>query len=121
MQGLMKINLRSRLANKVYLQIAEGQAETFDQLFDLVKKSDYEQFLSNTKLSLKVQSKHSQLSSLRTVQSVAHKAVLESITSFGKEEENASELFLNIENNIASLYLNSSGAALHQRGRRKQT
>ncbi len=121
MQGIMKINLRSRLANKAYLQIAEGKAETFDQLFDLVKKSDYGQFLSNTKLSLKVQSKHSQLSSLRTIQSVAHKALLESIAQFGKEEESASELFLSIENNIARLYLNTSGTALHQRGRRKQT
>lgn len=121
MQGMMTINLRSRLANKVFIQLAEGKAETFDQLFDLVKKSDYGQFLSNTNLSFKVQSKHSQLSSLRTIQSVAHKALLESIAHFGKEEASASELFLNIENDIASLYLNTSGTALHQRGRRKQT
>lgn len=121
MQGLMKINLRSRLANKVYLQIAEGRAENFDQLFNLIKSSDYGQFLSNTKLTLKVQSKHSQLSSLRTIQSVAHKALLDSITHFGKEEGGTAELFLNIDHNIARLYLNTSWTALHQRGRRKQT
>lgn len=121
MQGMMTINLRSRLANKVFIQLAEGKAETFDQLFDLVKKSDYGQFLSNTKISLKVQTKHSQLSSSRSIQSIAHKALLESIQQFGQEREEVSELLLVIDKNLAKLYLNSSGPALHQRGYRLQT
>lgn len=121
MQGMMTINLRSRLANKVFIQLAEGKAETFDQLFDLVKKSDYGQFLSNTKISLKVQTKHSQLSSSRSIQSVAHKALLESIQQFGQENQEVSELLLVIDKNLAKLYLNSSGPALHQRGYRLQT
>ncbi|PZM87253.1 MAG: hypothetical protein DLD55_02295, partial [candidate division SR1 bacterium] len=121
MQGMMTINLRSRLANKVFIQLAEGKAETFDQLFDLVKKSDYGQFLSNTKISLNVQTKHSQLSSSRSIQSVAHKALLESIQQFGQERDEVSELLLVIDKNLAKLYLNSSGPALHQRGYRLQT
>lgn len=121
MHGMMKINFRSRIANKVFIQLCEGEAKTFDQLFDLMKHSSYEHYLSNTNLSLKVQTKYSQLSSTRTVQSIAHKALLEWIKSFGKEETQTTELFLNIENNKATLYLNTSGASLHQRGYRKQT
>lgn len=118
---MMKINFRSRLANKVFIQLAEGRAENFDELFALVKNSTYSQYLSNTKLTLKVQMKHSQLSSTRSIQSVAHKALLESIHHFGQETEEVSELLLVIEKNIAKLYLNTSGAALHQRGYRIQT
>jgi putative N6-adenine-specific DNA methylase len=80
---MLKINYLSRIANKVYIQIAEGSAKTFDELFEIVKISDYAQFSSNNNLSLKVEcNKSSILSSTRAIQSVAHKAILESITRF---------------------------------------
>lgn len=117
----MRINFFSRIANKVYLEIATWYAQNFDQLFDLVKKSNYSQYLSNSKISLKVQTKNSQLSSVRTIQSVAHKALLESIAQFWKEEPFSTDFFLMLEDNIAHLYLNTSGAALYQRWYRQQT
>lgn len=118
--GMYRINLHSRLANKVYLQIAAGEAKTFDELFEQVKKSSYGQWISNTNISIKVASRFSQLTSLRTIQSVAHKAVLESVKNFGKEESFTTDLLLILENNQLSLFLNTSGASLHQRGYRSQ-
>lgn len=96
---MYQINLWSRLANKVYIQLVSGEARTFDQLFDLIKKSDYPQRTSNTNITLKVNIQSSQLSSQRTVQSVAHKALLESIVRIGKQQENTDELMLFLEKN----------------------
>ena len=121
MHGMMKINYWSRIANKVFIQLCKDEARTFDQLFDLIKNSSYSQYLSNTHIELKVQTKSSQLSSVRSIQSVAHKALLESIKNFGDEASRITELLLTLENNSATLYLNTSGTALHQRGYRKQT
>ena len=96
---MYQINLWSRLANKVYIQLVSGEARTFDQLFDLIKKSDYPQRTNNTNITLKVNIQSSQLSSQRTVQSVVHKALLESIARIGKQQENTDELMLFLEKN----------------------
>ncbi|MFC2695516.1 MAG: class I SAM-dependent RNA methyltransferase [Candidatus Absconditicoccaceae bacterium] len=120
MYNMMRINFWSRLANKVFIELASGEAKDFNQLFNLIKGSAYGQYLSNTKLSLKIQTKNSMLSASRAIQSVAHKALLESIANFGKEESFTTELLLSIENNKAHLYLNSSGTALYQRGYKTQ-
>ena len=120
MYNMMKINFWSRLANKVFIELASGEAKDFNQLFNLIKWSTYGQYLSNTKLSLKIQTKNSMLSASRAIQSVAHKALLESIANFWKEENFTTELLLSIENNKAHLYLNSSWTALYQRGYKTQ-
>ena len=99
LKGMYQINLWSRLANKVYIQLVSGEARTFDQLFDLIKKSDYPQRTNNTNITLKVNIQSSQLSSQRTVQSVAHKALLESIARIGRQQENTDELMLFLEKN----------------------
>lgn len=121
LKGLYTINLRSRLANKVYVQLASGKVSTFDELFTLIKNSSYGLRSSNTNITLKIKTIHSQLSAPRSIQSIAHKALLESIKHFGKAEETQNELFLLLEHNQANLYLNTSGSSLHQRGYRTQT
>jgi len=116
MDGVMKINYLSRLANKVFIKITWGEAKNFDELFDVIKNSEYSQYSSNKSLSLKVECKDSILSSTRAIQSVAHKAVLENISHFWKEEKYIEELLLINDHNYVSLYLNSSWKALYQRG-----
>lgn len=118
-KGMMKINYLSRLANKVYIQLATWEAKTFDELFNIVKHSDFSQFSSNTNISLKVEIKNSILSSTRTVQSVTHKAILENIAHFWKEETYTEELLLINTNNHVTLYINTSWKALYQRGYKK--
>jgi 23S rRNA G2445 N2-methylase RlmL len=78
-KGIYAINLRSRIANKVYLIVAEKELLTFDQLFDTVAAIDRKHYLSTGNISVQVTTKHSQLSSQRTIQSVAHKAILTSL------------------------------------------
>jgi putative N6-adenine-specific DNA methylase len=127
LEVLYRLNLWSRIANKVYVLLGEGEITTFDQLFDLVVALPRNDYLpSSAQLSLQVTTKNSQLSSERTIQSVAHKAILTSLashTSHPKKDQPKTEftIFLHLQNNHLNVYLNTSGASLHQRGWRKQT
>lgn len=119
MKGMMEINYHSRLANKVYVQLTEWRGMNFDELFNLIKTCNYSQYLSNTNISIKVESKNSKLSSIRAIQSVSHKALLESISRFWTDEKHVNDLLLIIDYDIAKLYLNTSWAALYQRWYKK--
>ncbi|MDR2415535.1 MAG: hypothetical protein LBD75_02765 [Candidatus Peribacteria bacterium] len=122
---LYRLNLWSRIANKVYVMIGEGKITTFDQLFQLIIALPWENYLPPTaQLSLQVVTKNSQLSSERTIQSVAHKAILTALTQQSSVLSSSAEkftIFLHLQENHLKVYLNTSGASLHQRGRRKQT
>ena len=138
-QGIPLINLRSRIANKVFLLMGEKEVMTFDALFDFVQSLAWKEYLQTDNISLKVTTKNSQLSAIRTLQSVAHKAILSSLQiplmrapheATGKGEKGGSiqktppssqvEIFLHLEENQAKMLLNTSGASLHQRGYRTQ-
>jgi len=119
MKWMMKINYHSRLANKVYIQLAEWKTTSFDELFNLIKSCNYSQYTSNTNISIKAESKNSVLSSTRAIQSVSHKALLESIARFWITEKHIDDLLLVIDNNITRFYLNTSWTALYQRKYKK--
>ena len=108
MKAMMKINYHSRLANKVYIQLTEWKTTNFDELFNLIKSCDYSQYTSNSNISIKVETKNSILSSTRAIQSVSHKALLESISKFWVEEKHINDLLLIIDHDITKLYLNTS-------------
>lgn len=80
--GLYQINLRSRIANKVYIILDQKEILNFDQLFDSVSAIDRKSYLPSANISIQVTTKNSQLTSQRTIQSVAHKAVLNKLSSF---------------------------------------
>jgi putative N6-adenine-specific DNA methylase len=148
--GIYQLNLRSRIANKVFLIMGESEVQTFDQLFAVVASLPWNDYLTSSHLSLQVTTKNSQLSSERTIQSVAHKAILSTTppalraTSPDREENSKTanefqntvyppdrgdtakprgvvQIFLHLENNHLKICLNTSGPSLHQRGWRKQT
>ncbi|MDR0651646.1 MAG: hypothetical protein LBG59_10055 [Candidatus Peribacteria bacterium] len=124
---LYRLNLWSRIANKVYVMVGEGKITTFDQLFQFMVDLPWAEYLPPTaQLSLQVITKNSQLFSERTIQSVAHKAILTSLASHivHKQRElpmTEFTIFLHLQEDFLNIYLNTSGASLHQRGRRKHT
>ena len=85
-KGIYQLNLRSRIANKVYLILGEATVESFDQLFDFVVSLPRKEYLLSPDLSLQVVTKNSQLSSERSIQSVAHKAIITPLLKGGESE-----------------------------------
>ncbi len=127
-RGMYQINLRSRVANKVYQILGEGRVRTFDQLFDLIFHLDWQNYFSSPEeISIEVVSKNSQLQSKRTIQSIAHKSIIKSlgITSASIAAKNTQHqqktVLIHLENDFARVMINTSGTSLHERGWRTQT
>jgi len=72
----MHINIRSRIANKVWLQLGKGKTDDFDMFFDLVHAIDWKKYVSDGQaVTVEVTTKNSILSSTRTLQSLTNKAI----------------------------------------------
>jgi len=123
---MMKVNIWSRIANKVYLEAAFGPCLDFDQLFDLVQSVDWQQYINEWQnIVVSVHSKWSKLESTRTIQAITNKSIFKKISPDAKREIDTSketvEIFVMILNDQASIFINSSWSPLHQRGYRTQT
>lgn len=83
-------------------------------------------FFSPEEISIEVVSKKSQLHSTRTIQSIAHKAIIKSLgdTSTPKSVKNTESVqktvLIHLENDFVRVMINTSGASLHERGWRTQ-
>ena len=124
LRWIYQINIWSRIANKVYLLLAEGVSKTFDELFDLtswfINRSWYISHIDEISISVSI--KKSQLTSSKTVQSISHKAIINSIkdqSETGSQEKK--EILIHIENDQAKIFVNTSWKALYQRWYRTQT
>ena len=76
-KDIYRINLWSRIANKVYAVMWEDKITNFDQLFDFVLSLNWNSlFVQTTQFSLHASCKNSQIMSEKSLVSVAHKAIL---------------------------------------------
>ena len=122
--GMMIINLQSRIASKVYIQVNEPTfCDTFDHLFLLTQDIDRTQRLPASEfLSITAHSFQSTLMSEKTIQSIVHKAILTQVMTHSTPLKHPTpdpyEIMVQCINNKATLFLNSSGTWLHKRGYR---
>lgn len=126
--AIAKINLRSRVGNKVYLRLEKMKITTFDALFEMItniNRSEY--ILKQSPIIITASSKNSQLSSTPAIQSIVKKAIIKKLLD-GKEdkrEENKGmrwiEIHIHFEDNDCSLLLNTTGESLHKRWYRQTT
>jgi putative N6-adenine-specific DNA methylase len=122
-----KINLWSRVGNKVYLLLAEEENVTdFDTMFDIIKNISWKKyFKKNFPIVVKTNSVRSDLFAARTIQILWKKAIVKSLVwndTLVKEDENLEkmEILILIIDNKLRVLLNTSGNALHMRGYRTQ-
>jgi len=124
-KDIYRINLWSRIANKVYAVMWEDKITNFDQLFDFILSLNWNSlFVQTTQFSLHASCKNSQIMSEKSLVSVAHKAILTSLNVLEdtKTDPNKSqEVFLFMSWNNLKVCINTSWASLHQRWWRTQT
>lgn len=141
---IYEINLRSRIANKVYLQLWKSEnIKTFDQLFDLIYSLDYSKYFQSwQKISISASSQNSQLTSIPSIQSISQKAIIKKTShsdtavlqveesryknnildsSLRSEWQANFEIFIFLQNNTCLVFLNTSWISLHNRWYRKNT
>lgn len=126
---IAKANICLRTAQRVMIQLSQFKASTFEELFQGIKSVNYAKFIKpNYKFTIaKAKSVKSKLTSIPTIQSIAKKAMAERLKLlFNADilpEDSKVEIPFNIliQNDIASLYIDTSGSSLHKRGYRELT
>lgn len=125
--GIIRCNLWSRIANKVFIETArKADITDFDTLFNLVHSVSREKYLYLwSDISIKTFSTNSTLNSLTTIQSIGHKAILKRLEEKWdiviKKAHTIFEIQIHINNNECSVFLNTSGNGLHERWYRKES
>lgn len=124
--ALAKINLRSRIANKVYLIVGEWIAPTFERLFDLVGRVERKKYIKDQQpFTVNARSNKSMLTSLPAIQSMGKKSISKKLT--GNEDrreedpmQTSLEIVLSLDKDNLQILLNTTGDSLHRRGYRTQ-
>lgn len=121
---MARANMFLRTANRVYINIAEFSAETFDELFDNTIQIEWEHILPQAaKIIVDAKSVKSKLFALTAIQKICKKAIVERLKSKFHIQSLAEtgepyhiEISLFSDNVIVAL--DTSGEGLHKRGYR---
>ena len=122
--AVAKLNVNLRTADRVYIKIAEFNAETFDDLFDGVNGVRWEDYFpKNAKVIVNGKCVRSKLFAISACQSIVKKAVVERLCrAYGvpriDENGNVYGLEFRIFKDKCELLLDTTGTGLHKRGYR---
>ena len=119
-----RANLWLRTADRVLLIVGEGEAHSFEDLFQLVFSLPWEDYLpENARFPVNGKCARSQLMSVRDCQAITKKAIVERMkrhykTTWFPETGAEYPIDVSIHGNMARLTIDTSGAALNRRGYR---
>lgn len=120
------INIWSRVANRVGVVVVDEQITDRDSLFDAVNAVDRSQYVSMDRgVTIRAHGYHSVLHSERTMQSIIHKAIIQSLA--GDEHRHIDDgnirqvVSVSIVGDRTQVVVDASGDALYQRGYRLDT
>ena len=123
--AIAKTNLWLRCADRVYWKITEFRAVNFDELFENVKSLNWKDILpKDAQFPISsIHVKDSKLFSKSDCQSIIKKAIVENLKQVYHVERFAEtgaffSIRVQIINDIVSVWIDTSGEALHKRGYR---
>ena len=120
--AMVRANLCSRLAQRVYILLAEFRAADFDTLFEGVRAIDWSAYLAeDDAFPVKGGTLDSTLTSVPACQKIIKKAIVEKLrqtyrTDWFEESGGVHQIVFRIFKNRVSILLDSTGAALNKRG-----
>ena len=118
-EDAVKLNMALRSATRVYSLIAEGYADNFDALYELVRAVPFEDFLpSDARVVVNAKSHRSALFALSAIQRVVKRALCDRMGGTMAESGKTYYLRCVINENRALLLLDTTGESLHKRGYR---
>ncbi len=121
---LARANLNLRTGERVLLEVGRTKCETFNELFEGVKAMPWEQFLPvNGAFPVKGHALNSKLHSIPDCQSIVKKAIVERLrqkyhVDWFQEDKEKYQVQFAIQDDVAVLSIDTSGAGLHKRGYR---
>jgi putative N6-adenine-specific DNA methylase len=120
-RALAAANIMLRSADRVSLLLKEFEASAFESVYEAVRSVPWENYLKKeSKIIVQAKSVKSRLSSEPALQSVAKKAVVDSLLnryhgSVLPETGFPARILIRILKDRARLFINASGEALHKR------
>lgn len=119
-QEVAMLNLWSRVANKVYIELACKKVDSFDNLFDLVSSVDWKYYIRDyNPIIVNAATTRSSLESEKTIQSITKKAIVKQLSGDAIRQElyNIPEIsiLVLIIDGEAKIMLNTTWEALHKR------
>jgi len=121
-----RANINLRTGERVLLVVGETKADTFDMLFEGVRGMAWEKYIPmDGEFPVKGHSLGSKLHSIPDCQKIVKKAIVEKLKAkykveWLKESGAKYQVQVAIMNDIAVLYIDTSGTGLHKRGYRPQ-
>lgn len=120
---MIRVNLWSRVWNKVYEVLAESsKIDNFDKLYDLVWQINFKKYFHHDyPIVVKTKSINSMLDSTPAIQKITKKSIIDNITDkswkkvFENEDLENFEIMVLIIDDNAKILLNTSWEALHKR------
>ncbi|MDD5017364.1 MAG: class I SAM-dependent RNA methyltransferase [Eubacteriales bacterium] len=122
--SIAKANIRLRSADRVYIEIARFDAESFDALFEGVRAVELERYIpKDAQFIVNADSVKSRLFSVSDIQSICKKAAATRLmekyhTSVLHETGQRYDIHIKILGDTVSVCLNTSGPGLNRRGYR---
>lgn len=126
-EDLARANINLRSGERVQILLARFHAETFDELFEGVRRIPLEEFIGRQEaFPVKGWSLNSKLHSVPDCQKIIKKAAVERLkanyrVSWFEETGATVQLQFSILKDEAMILLDASGAGLHKRGYRKNS
>lgn len=122
--ALTRANIWCRTADRIWWEVGNFEATTFEALFEGVRKLPWPSILcKDANFPVSGHIHNSQLSSLPAVQSIVKKAIVENLKAaysvqwFG-EDGPSFPIRVTLVKNVATISIDSSGSGLHRRGYR---
>lgn len=125
--GIARANLWLRTADRVLLKVGEFKAFSFDDLFDGIKKIEWDEYIArNGQIIVNAKSVKSKLFSLRDIQSISKKAIVDKMLWKYKAHEmrengKIHNMLISILKDNVTVTMDTSGPGLHKRGYRIKT
>lgn len=125
-KNLAKLNLWSRVGNKVYIEIVKkDKVDSFDKLYELIKNINWSDFiLEENPIIVNATSHNSKLESIPDIQKIWKKAIVDSLNKwFLRENDHFPSIFVEIVliKDTCQILIDTTGEALHKRWYRKQS
>ena len=123
-EELARANICLTAADRVYLVLSEFSARDFQALFEGVSQIEWADWLpKNARFPVLADAVHSQLKSVRDIQAISKKAIVEALKrryglSFYREEGAVYSIYVSLLKDVVTVCLNTSGLGLNRRGYR---
>lgn len=122
--AMARANMFLRTANRVYINIAEFPAHTFDELYDSLYAVGWERILpKNAAVTVDAKSSKSKLFALSALQRVGKKAIAQRLMDKYRlnslaETSTPYHIEISLADDLCTVALDTSGEGLHKRGYR---